>query len=685
MIGWPAFVTLTVALAGQTAPAPVREPIDDARVQRSIEKARQFLWSIWDEQDGHWPERGQRGLRKGTGIAINYGGTTALCAYAMLAAGERHQSPRMRRTLEWLRDCPMHGTYAVALRANVWSLLPRNSAYRPALRRDLEWLTKSALLENGAYGYSAEPRRSRRMGNPRYDNSNSQLAVLGVWSAAMAGEHVPRQYWEKVDAHWRREQCRDGGWNYGATFQGSSGSYGSMTAAGLATMFICFDAIHYEEFADATVEQEYPPLTRGLAWMSKYFTAMGNPRFERWFYYYLYGVERVGLASGFKYFGERDWYKEGVSRLLKSQRPEGFWMGYPVLRDGEASRPAYRPGKPSAGNNDISTSFALLFLARGQHPILFNKLRYNGSWNTRPRDCANLARWITATFENQVQWQIIETAAPVEDWHDAPVLYISGKRPPTFSEEELGKLRTFVYQGGVILSEAVLDSESFTAAMIGLYEKMFPDCKPQPLPEEHPIYSLHFKLKKHPKLTAVSNGVRLLAIHSPKDLSRAFQLRAYASQPELFQLVANIYFYVTDKEPLRHRGVSIWPYAKKPTSQQTIRIAPLKHSGAWNPEPLAWKRFAILMGNRHGIRIEVAEPADIGKLRYPEAQIAVMTGTSGFKLSNTEKFFLRKFCLDNTDYRNHGEQEATIERYLAWRNRRRSISLKDWRRYRRAA
>ena len=46
---------------------------------------------------------------------------------------------------------------------------------------------------------------------------------------------------------------------------------------------------------------------------------------------------------------------------------------------------------------------------------------------------------------------------------------------------------------------------------------------------------------------------------------------------------------------------------------------------------------------------------------------------------------LRKFCLDNTDYRSHQEQQAAIECYLLWRNRRRSICLKDWRRYRRAA
>jgi hypothetical protein len=52
------------------------------------------------------------------------------------------------------------------------------------------------------------------------------------------------------------------------------------------------------------------------------------------------------------------------------------------------------------------------------------------------------------------------------------------------------------------------------------------------------------------------------------------------------------------------------------------------------------------MANRQGIEIELAGPMDIAELRYPAAQVAVMAGTSGFKLSNAEKYFLRKFCLD---------------------------------------
>jgi len=62
------------------------------------------------------------------------------------------------------------------------------------------------------------------------------------------------------------------------------------------------------------------------------------------------------------------------------------------------------------------------------------------------------------------------------------------------------------------------------------------------------------------------------------------------------------------------------------------------------------------------------------------------TPTNASWLNRIESHFtaLRKFALDNTDYRSHPEQQEAIERYLSWRNRVRDISLQDWKSYRRS-
>ncbi len=61
------------------------------------------------------------------------------------------------------------------------------------------------------------------------------------------------------------------------------------------------------------------------------------------------------------------------------------------------------------------------------------------------------------------------------------------------------------------------------------------------------------------------------------------------------------------------------------------------------------------------------------------------TPTKASWLNRIECHFtaMKKFALDNTDYRTHEEQQAAIDRYLAWRNGTREISLQGWKSYRR--
>lgn len=61
------------------------------------------------------------------------------------------------------------------------------------------------------------------------------------------------------------------------------------------------------------------------------------------------------------------------------------------------------------------------------------------------------------------------------------------------------------------------------------------------------------------------------------------------------------------------------------------------------------------------------------------------TPTNASWLNRIECHFtaLKKFALENTDYRSHEEQQKAIEQYLSWRNRQRNISLQSWKTYRR--
>jgi len=59
------------------------------------------------------------------------------------------------------------------------------------------------------------------------------------------------------------------------------------------------------------------------------------------------------------------------------------------------------------------------------------------------------------------------------------------------------------------------------------------------------------------------------------------------------------------------------------------------------------------------------------------------TPTNASWLNRIECHFtaLKKFALDNTDHRSHQEQQEAIEQYLSWRNRKRDISVQNWKAY----
>jgi len=79
------------------------------------------------------------------------------------------------------------------------------------------------------------------------------------------------------------------------------------------------------------------------------------------------------------------------------------------------------------------------------------------------------------------------------------------------------------------------------------------------------------------------------------------------------------------------------------------------------------------------LKAEVSSYAATHKIKF------YWTPTNASWLNRIECHFtaLKKFAMDNTDYRSHDEQQAAIEHYLTWRNRTRQISLENWKSYRR--
>ena len=608
---------LVICLAGAistSAPAqsrPAKAGFTDEDVEKAISKAVAYLWSAQDQETGTWIPcpKGETGL-------------TALVAYALIESGESPQSQRMAKALKWLGEHDEARTYSVACRANAYLAAERQAPgkYRRLLARDVRVLVRNT--SRGAYSYV--------LGQDAGSPSNDHFGALGVWAGAQANVEIPRKYWSALIRHWRGMQRADGGWGYSRDPSAARPSTGAMTAAGIVTLIISQDHLDAAKFVNCTGNVIDLSVQRGLDWLEKNFQASLDGRIRaKCLSYTLFAIERAALASGYKYFGKIDWYKIGTKIALQSQDAAGAFR----------TRSKYN-------NRIVDTSFCLLFLIRGRNAVLFNKLQYDGDWNNRPRALASLTRWISRTFETTVNWQIINLKAPAVEWHDAPILFISGAKAPTFSKEELQKLRDFVWQGGTIFSCTECHGRGFKDGIRKVYAELFPQYEMVQLAKGHEIYSIHFKLGGWPKLQVITNGVRPLVIHTDEDLPRYWQLQQTATGRRAYQAAANVFMYTTDKGSLRHRGARRWPQEAQFSPKRTVKIARLRYAGNYDPEPLAYERFTRLMGARTQTKVQVTEPIGITDLAGAKANLAVLTGTASFTLQEAEKSALKKFVAE---------------------------------------
>ncbi|MBN1555912.1 MAG: DUF4159 domain-containing protein [Phycisphaerae bacterium] len=588
----------------------------------AVSRAKVYLLSRLDPRTGRCLDEYEKDNPR-------HGGMTALCVYALVTAGcDVHKTPVLRKSIRWLLETPMEGTYAVSLRASVLAAL-KDDRVRERLEGDVRRLVRGAY-DNGAYTYTSAEGKAFSAESP-FDNSNSQWAVLGVYAGVERGLHVPMDYWRRIEKHWRAQQQPDGGWGYGARLREGKlydRPYGSMTAAGVATLSICRDQLARPNIVKGRPTPPSRALTKGLTWLEKNLSVEVNPRKNaEWYYFWLFSLQRVGATTGRKFLAGVDWYAQAADRLRRQQNPDGSW-GY--------------------GQRTAETCFATLFLTRGEAPILLSKLRYEGSWNTRPRDAVNVTRWLTYMFERPLGWQVLDLIVPEDgkgsraDWQDGRVAYLSGTGPFELTDAQTDRLRQFVRRGGMIFSEAVAGNGEFTLDVQRIAARMFPEYRLAPLDEKHPIYQLQFLEVAPRELQVVDNGIRPLWIHSPRDVSLALELGPTKQRRWTFNLLANLYLYLTEKGAKSPRDPAGWPEPAAAKPARTIHLARVRHGGNCNPEPAAPERLAAAL-TRHGVKLKVSDPMPLGRIEAEQYPVAHMTGTADFTLSPDQIQALRAY------------------------------------------
>ncbi len=597
----------------------------------AIKRGVATLLSRQDAQ-GRWEGAGYR-----KGVAQAYGGETALVVEALLNVGQslhlpqtNMYAPKMKKAINFLCDLQPHGTYAASFQANALALLPPKSRYRRVILKDA-WYLLHSIHSNGAYYYSIPmPLPVRPAYLPgKWDNSNTQYGILGMWACAHAGLEIPQGYWRMARLHWVKTQYPNGAWVYNGTAPyphvvpnpppGPAG-FATMTPAGIASLFICDEYLWQRPRLAGRVDRS---ILRGLAWMNKNFDPTG-PNL-----YGLYGDERVALASGIQRFSGKNWYNAVAGYLVANGGTTGDW---------------------NFDSESIGTAYALLILDRGLNPVVINKLEYSknyfGPWNARQRDVANFTAWLSRRYETPLNWQVVDIHAPLADWLSAPILFIAGDRDPHFTKGQIQKLRQYVDDGGLVLTSPDGGSLRFRRAMLQ-YGREVVQGRYQAKICSHESY-LYTTLPTARKpgfrpFMAFNNGIRYLWIGSPLDLGAAWQGHRFAWR-DYWSIPANIYYYAVGKGALSNRleSLVVAPPAHAPI--RSLIMGRLNYPGNWNPEPAAWLRMAQIAATDFQTRLTLKTVTASGnQLAASGCPLLEMTGTQTVTLTPTQIQALRHY------------------------------------------
>lgn len=660
-----------IAFSGRGFSEVRAQDLNPVAVKRSLEDGIAYLREK-QQNDGGWPEYGN-----GENCGIS-----ALTVLALVSAGVEKDDQMIQRAMNYLRGYGPHNvqrTYSMSLLTMAFCLVdPEQDALK--IRSCVQWLEDSQKKGNqgkqhiGGWRYTAE--------TPVSDNSVAQFAILALYEAERVGISVDPDVWKRAMEYWINCQNRDGSWGYEPQPGGGSGNgTGSMSTAGIASLIITSGMVDRggaqvrgeqilccQDFDDSTQER----IRRGLAWMGKEFNADQNPKTgEMYYYYYMYGLERIGRLTASRFIGTHDWYRAGTEKLLIRKGNEGKnWSG-------------------GGFSEIVATDFALLFISKGRRPILVSKIEYgnDAKWNAHPSDINHLVAYVEKEWKQDLTWQVIDISkASPEDLAQTPVIYLCGDKSPIPPERAqadrlVEKLRGYLDQGGFIFAEAYADENGFDRGFRELIRRVLPEegYELRLLEESHPIWQMDRAIAPDQvrRIEGIDFGCRTSVVYAPAftygsqpnrppsvnsfkpSLSCLWELanpvtRGVKHPPKVQHQIdnglilgSNILAYATNRELTPKEEQTVAPLVTQrsdPSDRGKIRVGLLNHGGGSNCAPRAIPKLLNLAASELGIRInsrvDQVPASEDGLAMYP---ILFMHGRTAFRFNEEERKALRDY------------------------------------------
>lgn len=604
------------------------------------------------------------------------GAVTALITLALLNCGEKLDEPHVKAALDYLeRQKPPGSTYATSL--HIMAFCQADPLrYKLKISSLAKWLEAHQSAAEGPTrgGWSYTPSQGLA------DNSNTQFAMLALHEAERVGVKIPDRTWQIARDYWLKNPVYDkgrGGFGY------HSGVSGSMTCAGVASLIIAEDRLSN---AEASVSGDNiqccgnvpagDEVARAIDWLGRNFSVRNNPgddgAAQRWQFYYLYGMERVGRMSGQRFFygkpqlnpntgvfttSRYDWYREGCGVLLEMQDSfSHYWAGMEIERD------------PL-----IATPLALLFLSKGRRPVVMARLQTsapNNDWNHHRRSLQNLVGRVERQWRRDLSWQTYDLKdATVADLLEAPVLFLSGSESLQLTDTQRKNLREYVNQGGFLFIEACdgagCNGAAFDREIRQQLAQMFPESQLRKLPPEHAVWYAQQRvdprgLPNDPDfwLWGLDSCCRTGVVYCPRSLSCYWELahpyrelevspRAKDQIEQVCRIGGNVLAYATNrqlKEKLDKPQLAVGNLNSK-TPRGSLTIPKLSHGGGADDAPNALLNLLTVMDKQFQMKVDYERRPPIAAnepklLDYP---LMFAHGRQAFQFTNVERKALKTY------------------------------------------
>ncbi|MEE9211866.1 MAG: DUF4159 domain-containing protein [Phycisphaeraceae bacterium] len=610
---------------------PTAKQLTFKQVRRAIDRGIAALYRIEPQYTFHDPGRLYGIGRSGNDTLIqgirHEVGIHAVACWALLACGESYQNPVLARRLNWVLSMDRPFTFDHGMRAQMLAELPYER-WQPWVRREAVWLSR-AISDHGGFA-------DQWTGGPNSgwgDHANGQYGVLGLWGCHRAGLTIDNDVWKRIDHYWRLTQQRTepdqpAGWAivpFNVDVPKRDNPFyatvsGPMTAAGVASLTLTERFLRGRKMLEPSPDHVSPQLRKGLAWLEQNFSLEDEAAQKDW-YFYMWTVQRVGHATGYRTFNGIDWFGQATARMLNNQRSDGSWTG------------------PKGAL--VSSGFAMLYLAEARSPLAIAKLRLKDGpgWHNRPHDLWNFADYISDQYEVSTTWQIVEPNLPVRELIESPILYLATDRDFELDDNEVNNLRAYIDAGGLLLLNPDGNRGSAVKAFVDLAAKLLPGRTLEPVDRSHELYRLHQKLGPGVQMRVIGNGIRPLLIQFVRDIGRDLQAND-AGRSDSFAALSNIYLYTTGMNPRRVRLDTNHVVQRNENPSRRLAIARVKHSGAYDPEPIALAQLKAILANEHDVNalVRTVAPAQLGSHK-----LAFLTTLGDGELSDDDAAAIRRW------------------------------------------